>query len=45
MTRNLPNRFAATLFAGALMLAAWLPTLTVPAPAQLAAAPVAIELV
>ncbi len=44
MTRSLSNRLVATTFAAILMLGAWLPTLTVPADAQFAATPVAVEL-
>lgn len=42
MTRTLPNRFVAALFAGALMIGAWLPTVTVPV--QFAAADSPVEL-
>lgn len=44
MTRNLSDRLLASAFAAALMLSAWLPTLSVPAEAQFAAAPVTVEL-
>ena len=44
MTRTLSNRIAASAFAAILMLGAWLPTLNVPAEAQFAAAPYAVEL-
>jgi len=44
MTRTLPNRLAAAAFAAALVLGAWLPTVSVPASVQLAAAPAAVEL-
>lgn len=44
MTRTFSNRFAAAAIAAVLMLGTWLPTLTVPADAQFAAAPVAVEL-
>ena len=45
MTLTHSNRFVAALFAGAFVLAVWLPTVTVPADhSQFATAPAAVEL-
>ena len=44
MTNSLPSRLAAVAFAAALVLGAWLPTVSVPASSQFAAAPLAVEL-
>lgn len=43
MTQTLSNRFAGFVFASALVLAAWLPTVSVPV-ATASAAPAAVEL-
>ena len=44
MTRTLSNRLTAAAIAAVLMLGTWLPTLSVLADAQFAAAPLAVEL-
>ena len=44
MTTTISTRLAAAAFAAVLALGAWLPTVSVPASAQFAAAPVAVEL-